>query len=202
MINKDDILVIVLLIAIGVILYKSTKMLYQRYTEGFINTLPDMGPIGTAGMRNYFNETSRFINFDLTDKPRGNNGPFPIYYWWKNLFNDQLNNQYKDCDQYRCQTKHANGYDAKPGFNLINGVYEDPTANLQSVANLNFGTDCGYYANPIEFCNKYPQYELCPNNWITPKHPVRQSKTCDLYTPQSWQVPYDPHKIVKSFRDE
>lgn len=197
--NGDDLLII---LCILIFLWLGKLFINMRYYEGFINTLPDMGPIGTAGLKNYFNETSRFINFDLSDKPRGNNGPFPIYYWWQNLYNDQLNNQYLNCDQYRCQTKDLNGYNAQPGFNLSNGVYEDPTLKHQTVSDLNFGNDNGYYANPILFCNKYPQYELCPNNWITPKHPVRQSHNCDLYTPQNWQTEYKPNKLIKNYRDK
>jgi hypothetical protein len=160
---------------------------YKKNFEGFLNTRPDIGPVGAAPFRGFFNEPSKFVNFCLTQKPRGNNGPYPIYYWWKYLFNKMQNQQYKDCDQYRCQNKEFNGYNAKPGFNLANGIYVDPTQNLQSVSDLNFGSDCGYYENPIEFCNRYPHYEMCPNNWITSKHPVRNQQRCDLQTPLSWQ---------------
>ena len=164
---------------------------YNNYFESFINTRPDVGPQGPSPFKGFFNEPSKFINFDLTDKPRGNNGPYPIYWWWKNAYNDLQNQQYKDCDQYRCQTQALNGYTAKPGFNLNKGMYTDPTLQMQSVDDLNFGGDCGYYENPIEFCNRYPEYELCPNHWISDRHPVKSQKQCDLYTVLPWQkVPY------------
>jgi len=179
-------LIIVTILAVIIWLYY-----INYYQESFINTRPDIGPIGPGPFRGFFNEPAKFINFDLTDKPRGNNGPFPIYWWWKNAYNDLLNQQYKDCDQYRCQTRTLNGYTAQPGFNLNKGVYSDPTSNMQTVTNLNFGSDCGYYENPIEFCNRYPHYELCPNNWIDERHPLKNKKACDLYTPLTWQrLPY------------
>ena len=163
---------------------------YKTQTEGFITTRPDIGPVGPAPFRGFFNEPSRFINFNLTEKPRASNGPFPIYDWWKNKYTHQLNKQYQECDQYRCQSKSQNGYSARPGFNLENGVYSDPTKNLQTVADLNFGGDCGYYENPVEFCNRYPQYEMCPNSWVNEQHPVRAKKQCDLQTPTGIPSPY------------
>lgn len=168
---------------IVIILWSLVQWSYQRTLEHYVNTRPDSGPSMSGPFRGYFNEPAKFINFCLTDKPRGNNGPYPIYNWWKYKYNNQLNQQYKDCDKYRCVTPTLNGFTAKPGFSLKNGSYVDPDMNLQTVSQLNLGSDCGYYENPVAYCNKYPKSIMCPNNWITPKHPVRQENACDLWTP-------------------
>lgn len=144
--------------------------------ERFINT-QDAGPTATAPLGGFFAEPASYLNFCLTKKPRGNNGPYPIYWWWRNNHHKMHNKMYQNCDQYRCQTPKLNGYTAKSGFNLTNGSYSDPTKKLQKVTDLNFGHDCGYYENPIEFCNKYPEYELCPNHWVSKKHLVHTQKT-------------------------
>jgi hypothetical protein len=140
----------------------------QTNSETFISTRPDIGPAGTAGFNGFFAEPAKFINFDLTEKPRGNNGPYPMYDWWKHHYRQQLRNQYRDCDQYRCQKNDL----------IVKPKSEDNWSQYQTVADLNFGNDCGYYENPIEFCNRYPYYELCPNNWLTSDHPVRNQRQC------------------------
>lgn len=169
------------LIALGLI------YLLRRYAlEGFINT-QDAGPTATAPFRGFFNEPSKYLNFCLTNKPRGNNGPYPIYWWWKYNHHPLHNKLYQNCDQYRCRNQKLNGYTANKGFNLTQGVYDNPVKNLQKVSDLNFGHDCGYYENPIAFCNKYPEYELCPNHWVSKRHPVHESKACSLRTPLKWQ---------------
>ena len=140
--------------------------------ESFINT-QDAGPTATAPFRGFFNEPAKFLNFCLSKKPRGSNGSYPIYSWWKNNHHQMHNKMYENCDQYRCRTPKLNGYTAKSGFNLTNGSYSNPTKNLQKVSDLNIGHDCDYYENPISFCNKYPAYELCPNHWVRKQHPVK-----------------------------
>ncbi len=155
---------------------------YTNYLENFANILDDgINSKEFSSFTDSFDQSPNFINFDLSKKPRSNNESYPIYWWWKNIYNDSLNQQYKNCDQYGCYTKSLNGYVAKPGFNLINGKYKDPTAQMQNVIGLNFGINCNYYGNPTEFCNKYPGYELCPNNWINDKHSTRNNSDIGFY---------------------
>ena len=160
--------------AIGIIILMAMMWQFTVRFEPFISTRPDVGAIIDAPFRHQLLQGARYINFDLTEKPRGNNAPFPTYVWWKYLYNPELNLQFQDCDQYRCQSLKQNGFTAEAGFNLQDGKYQDPTQNLQTVSNLNFGSDCGYYDNPIDFCNRYPHFELCPNNWISSNHPLRK----------------------------
>lgn len=173
-------------IFIVVILLVILWSLFGTPIEGFINT-QDYGPRAPAPFRNHFNEPSKFLNFCLTKKPRGG-GPYPAYLWWKYYHHPAHNYLYRNCDQYRCQSPTENGYTAIPGVSLVDGRrYTDPTHNQQKVSDLNFGNDCGYYENPIEFCNKHPEYELCPNHWIRPKHQVHRQKECSIRTQPKWQ---------------
>jgi hypothetical protein len=140
-------------------------LLNRNRIEGFLNIRPSVKLIN--------DQPAKFLNFDLTTKPRANNGAYPIYYWWKNMYNQLQNKQYFDCDQYRCQNRKYNGATAKAGFNLQNGIYRNPIQNQMNISQLNFGNDCRYYENPIEYCHNYPNYQLCPNHWITLDHPVK-----------------------------
>ena len=149
--------------------------LYRNQFEGYESSCQSPNP-KIKGFDQMTPTTGRFTNFNLTVKPRPNNGPYPAYIFMRDGFNPLQNRQYQICNQYRCQTAKCNGLTAKPHFNLKGGCYQDPTMNSQSVDGLGFGYDWQYYEDPINFCQNNPQYQLCPNHWITECHPPNASQ--------------------------
>jgi hypothetical protein len=153
-------LIIIILIFVAWIVYA-----YRDPIEGFVSSYYVRNNSAQAFDGNW-SETSPFINWNLTQKPRFNNAPFTNTEWWKKDFNPSLNRQYRNCDQYRCQTLKQNGYDAKSHFNLQNGVYVDPTQHSLDISKDNFNpTNFTYFENPLEYCAQNPNFTACPNNW-------------------------------------
>lgn len=120
-------------------------------------------------------ELAPFINFNLTDKPVDNYAPHHIYQWWK--YGHDLD-KYDHCDQYRCQTKEFNGYNAVPGFNMINGKYVDPTIGQQRAHDCDAQRQCAYFENSAKYCAAHPEDERCPNYRIPKYIDVKRSFTC------------------------
>jgi hypothetical protein len=141
----------------------------RKFLEGFISTRPQIGPLSVVPYDPFIDHSARFINFDLTDKPRQSNAPNPTYSWWKYMFNPSTNQQYRECDQYRCANRYFNGYCAKPSPGIA--------SNQVNVSRLNFGYDCDYFRDAVAFCNRHPSYDLCPNNWISNGKPTNQVQT-------------------------
>lgn len=107
-------------------------------------------------------ELPQFLNFNLTEKPVASYAPQYIYQWWKNG-PDQ--GKYDTCNQYRCQTKLNNQSNAKPGFNLTQGKYIDPTDQQLRVKTINAQRQCDYYENASDYCSRHPEDKRCPDYW-------------------------------------
>ena len=103
-------------------------------------------------------ELPQFINFNLTDKPVASYAPHYIYQWWRN--GPDLG-KYDTCDQYRCQARLHNGYNAVPGFDLSDGKYVDATDRQLRVKTKNIPRQCGIYENAAQFCSLNPRDPRC-----------------------------------------
>lgn len=148
-----ELYVILLVIVVIIVSY---VLIHRRVIEFF-----------SEYQKNRPGELSPFINFNLTDKPVANYAPFPIYQWWKS---GPYRYKYEGCDQYRCQTPQYNGFNAQPGFSLVNGAYVDPVANQRPVLQLDAAKQCAYYHNSASYCAKNPQDTRCPDYWVYSKH--------------------------------
>ncbi len=152
---------VIIVIVILILFYHYYNRIEAFVTSYYVQSLP------TKGFDGHYDETAKFINFNLTQKPRFNNAPYTTYQWWKKDFNPSINRQYHNCDQYRCQTHKQNGVTAKPHFNLQNNAYVDPTKNLLAVDQCGFDPiNLQYIDNPQVYCAKNPHFGCCPNNWI------------------------------------
>lgn len=105
-------------------------------------------------------DISPYINFDLHDKPVANNAPYYIYQWWKYGHDTD---KYDNCDQYRCQSKGLNGFNAPGGFNMTNNKYLNPTHNLLLIHDKNALTNDAFYHNMSHFCSTHSHDPRCAN---------------------------------------
>jgi hypothetical protein len=90
---------------------------------------------------------SNFINFNLTEKPVANYAPYNIYQWWKY---GQNFDQYKGCDQYRCQSNHPVAGYTKPKTRQLHVHFKDSDERAE------------YYENSAKYCMNNPHSDLCP----------------------------------------
>lgn len=135
--------------------------------EAFINTRPELEFVD-APYSYFLSDSQNFINFNLEENPIGNASPFPSYIYWK--FNElpEQDALYSSCNQYRCSTPEQNGYVAEPNPNLLKGDNNVMSSDENVVIEqFNLGADCGYYENPVMYCNNNPISIMCPNNWLT-----------------------------------
>ncbi len=162
-INWDNAYVAIIGIILMLVIY--IVWAYRDPIEGFVTSCYYQTNSAKPFDGNW-SEISPFQNWNLTKKPRCNNAPYTNSEWIKKDFNPSLNRQFRNCDQYRCQTLKQNGYDAKSHFNLQNGAYVDPTRQLLDVSKDNFNPiNPMYFENPLEYCAKNPNFASCPNNW-------------------------------------
>lgn len=166
MVNMTSSIIIGILLAIAIIAFGLPLLMKLKPSsaETFINTRPELEFVD-APYRYFLADSNNFINFNLEEVPPVNTSPFPQTLYWQYYEIPERVIQYENCDQYGCSTVVNNGGNAEPNESILNP--KDSTVDDEVIEQFNLGQPCGYYENPVMYCNKNPTSEVCPNNWLT-----------------------------------